>query len=419
MAAIVITALLSVAATALYFVLTRRRRVPDLQLDLERLPPIREALCWLAGVTGGAVLEGNRMRCYQDGDLLDALFEAVKQARETVHFETFVWTRGEVERAFVALLCDKARQGVRVRVLLDAIGSLRADPEQLDKLRQAGVLVRQYCQVRWWNWRRFNHRTHRKLLIVDGRLGFTFGHGIADQWRGHAEDQHHWRDIGVAVEGPAVPALQSVFVENWVEETQAVPVEASCFPVVERRGEVAAHVVSSATGDAISGVALLYTLAIACARETVYIQNPYFAPERNLVRLLARVVERGVAVHLMVPGRYTDSPFVRRAGCALYGPLLAAGVRIYEFEPTLLHQKIVVVDGVWSHVGSTNFDARALALNEEVGLGMLDEDLGRELISAFERDLQRSREIPLAAWKRRAGYKKLIDHFAYLLRDQL
>ena len=245
----------------------------------------------------------------------------------------------------------------------------------MQQLRDAGVELAEYCRPRWWNLRRFNHRTHRKLLIVDGAIGYTFGHGIADQWLGDGEDEDHWRDTAVRLEGPVAGALQSVFMENWIEETHCVPAGDGCYPRLEHKGDVAAHVVSSASEEVGSKVALLYTVAIASARKEVIIQNPYFAPDDGVCELFAKMVKRGVAVHLMVPGRKTDSPFVRIAGSHLYRTLLEAGVRVYEFEPTLPHQKIVIVDRIWSHVGSTNFDARSLALNEEVGVGILDEQI--------------------------------------------
>jgi cardiolipin synthase len=281
------------------------------------------------------------------------------------------------------------------------------------------VKLAHYCKPRWWNWRRFNHRTHRKLLVVDGRIGYTFGHGVADQWLGNGDAAETWRDTAVRIEGPVVHALQSVFAQNWVEETHRVLGTPACFPELEPRGNVPVHVVSSATGDAVSAVAMLYTMAIATARREVLIQNPYFAPSDGVVELFAMMVKRGVAVHLMVPGKHTDSPFVRRAGCNLYDALLEAGVRVYEFEPTLLHQKIVVVDELWSHVGSTNFDARSLALNEEIGVGLLDAGIAAELKQAFSRDLTRCRELELEQWRRRPVYDRVYERFAYLLHEQL
>jgi cardiolipin synthase len=306
-----------------------------------------------------------------------------------------------------------------VRVLMDSLGSMKASERELERLKRSGAKVSVYCKPRWWNIGRFNHRTHRKLLVVDGRIGYALGHGIADQWLGDATDAEHFRDTGVRLEGPVVHGLQSVFAQNWVEETRALPAADGSFPVIEPTGSISAHVVSSASGDAVSSVAMLYTLAIAAARREVLIQNPYFAPGDGVVELFAMMVRRGVAIHLMVPGKHTDSPFVRRAGCNLYAALLEAGVRLYEFEPTLLHQKIVVVDEVWSHVGSTNFDARSLALNEEVGIGILDAGIAAELKAAFNDDLRGCHELKLEQWRRRPLFDRAYERFAYLLHEQL
>jgi len=402
-----------------YLVFTHRRGTPFLNLELDRLPALEDGLATLAGLTGGAVSKSNAFRVYQNGDVYDAMESDIGAAERTIHLETFVWTAGSLERRFVELFSRKATEGVDVRLLIDAMGGWDADSKQLEAMCRAGVQLSVYCKPRWWNLRRFNHRTHRKLLIVDGHIGYTFGHGIADQWLGSAQDKDHWRDTAVRAEGPVVQALQSVFMENWIEETHCVPSGESCFPVIEAQGDTQAHVVSSASDEAMSKVALLYTVAIASARREVIIQNPYFVPDNGVCQLLAKMVERGVAVHLMVPGANTDSPFVRRAGCYLYRPLLQAGVRVYEFQPTLSHQKIVIVDGIWSHIGSTNFDSRSLALNEEVGIGILDEKIAAELRRAFEADLQRSREVTLAEWRKRPAYSHALDWLFYQVHDQL
>jgi len=408
---------ITVLLTSAYFIISKRRRVPKYELNPDELPEVGECLLKFAGLTKSAVHEGNRVEVFQNGSLFAEIANHIKAAKDTVHLETFVWDKGELERKFVELFCAKVKQGVKVRILLDAIGSMDADETQLQKLRDGGVDLRIYCKVSWWNLRRFNHRTHRKILVIDGNVGFTFGHGIADQWRGNGEDKDHWRDTGVRIEGPAVFALQSVFMENWIEETSCIPTEKSCFPTLSPQGDTSAHVVSSAAGDAVSGVGLLYSLAIASARKHIYIQNPYFAPEKSMVKLLGQMVSRGVKVHLMVPGKHTDNPFVRWAGCSLYRPLLEAGVNIYEFKPTLLHQKIVVVDGKWAHVGSTNFDARSLALNEEIGVGLLDKPVAAQLIAAFHEDLRRCDRIKLDEWRKRPWFYRVFDEFAYLLRD--
>jgi cardiolipin synthase len=415
--------LLSSAVTAmlcvLYIMVSRGRGTPYLKIDIDGLPAIHEALPMLAGLTQSSVHEGNEVRVLQNGALFPAMLEDITAAEHCVHLETFVWSAGSVEKQFVDALTAKARDGLSVCVLLDALGASEASEGELQRLRASGVTLAHYCKPRWWNWRRFNHRTHRKLLVVDGRIGYTFGHGVADQWLGSGDSKEHWRDTAVRIEGPVVHALQSVFAQNWVEETHRVLGAPACFPELEPRGDVPVHVVSSATGDAVSAVAMLYTMAIATARREVLIQNPYFAPSDGVVELFAMMVKRGVAVHLMVPGKHTDSPFVRRAGCNLYDALLEAGVRVYEFEPTLLHQKIVVVDEVWSHVGSTNFDARSLALNEEIGVGLLDAGIAAELKRAFSRDLTRCRELKLEQWRRRPVYDRVYERFAYLLHEQL
>jgi cardiolipin synthase len=402
-----------------YFLLKNRRNTPYLELDLDALPPLGEDLRTLAGLTDGAVTTGNACRVLQNGALFPAMQADIAAARCAIHLETFVWTAGAVERRFVELLSRKAREGVNVRVLIDAMGSAGGDDENLKRMAEAGVQLNMYCKPRWWNLRRFNHRTHRKLLIVDGVVGYTFGHGIADQWLGNGEDEQHWRDTAVRVEGPAVQALQSVFMENWIEESHCVPAGDGCFPELTGKGESDAHVVSSASGDAVSSVSLLYTVAIACAKREVIIQNPYFAPDDGVCQLLAMMVKRGVTVHLMLPGQHTDSPFVRRAGCRLYKQLLEGGVRLYEFKPTLIHQKIVIVDEIWSHIGSTNFDARSLSLNEEVGIGIRDANIAKELKDAFQSDLKRSKELTLEMWQRRPWYSRLYDWIAYQVHDQL
>jgi cardiolipin synthase len=408
------------AIAMLCFMLTHRRRTPYLHLQLDELQPLRDGLQALAGLTGGAVYEGNSVRVLQNGALFPAMERDIEAARHTVHLETFVWSAGEVERRFVELLCAKARQGVKVRLLIDALGGSSATSARLQQLRDAGVELAQYCRPAWWNLRRFNHRTHRKMLICDGSSAYTFGHGIADQWLGDGEDADHWRDTGVRLEGPVACALQSVFMENWIEETRCLPAGAGCYPCLERHdGGVQAHVVSSASEEVGSSVALLYTVAIASAQEEVIIQNPYFAPDDGFCELLAKMVKRGVAVHLMVPGKETDSPFVRLAGSHLYRMLLETGVRVYEFEPTLPHQKIVIVDGVWSHIGSTNFDARSLALNEEVGVGILDAQVASELKDAFNADLKRSSELHLERWRRRPLLERGSSWLAYQLHSQL
>lgn len=405
--------------TALYFILAHRRRTLELQFSPESLPDLQNGLTVVAGLTRAAVHVGNKGVIIQNGAFFDSLEADIRAARRTVHLETFVWTRGALERRFADLLCAKVREGVEVRLLIDAMGGNRADRAQLKRMRACGVKLAVYCAPRWWNLRLFNHRTHRKIFVVDGEIGYTCGHGIADQWLGNGEDRDHWRDTAVRLEGPVVHSLQAVFMENWIQETRHVPSGAGSFPRLAAKGSVDGHVVSDSVGDSLSSVAMLYSVAIACARHEVIIQNPYFAPDYGLCAFFATMIRRGVQIHLMVPGEHTDSPFVRRAGCYLYEPLLRAGVRLYEFEPTLIHQKIVIVDGIWSHVGSSNFDSRSLKLNAEVGIGLLDRDIAQQLKAAFQDDLRRSRELKIDTWCLRSPQARLFDWIAYQMHDQL
>lgn len=404
---------------AVFIVMTRARGTPYLCLKPELLPRLGDSLEMLAGLTGSTVHQGNSARVLQNGAFFAALLADIRSARQTIHFESFVWAKGVVERDFVEALSAKACEGLKVRVLLDAVGGSRGDPEHLKHMTGCGVEIDSYCKPRWFNLHRFNHRTHRKIAVIDGTIGWTFGHGVGDQWLGNGEDAEHWRDTAIRLEGPVVHALQSVFAQNWIEETHSLIDGEGVFPGLSQHGDIAAHVVSSASGDAISAVALLYTIAIASARTEVLIQNPYFAPDDGMIDLFEMMVKRGVAVHLMVPGKHTDSPFVRRAGCYLYAGLLEAGVRLYEFQPTLIHQKIVVVDECWAHVGSTNFDARSLALNEEIGVGVLDAAVSAELKQAFTEDLKQCRELKLEEWKRRPLKDRLFEWLAWQVHDQL
>ena len=420
---IVVTVILMIAAslvTAAYLVVSRKRSIPRLDIELEELPEIANALPLLAGLTGSSVHNGNAVVIYQNGDLLEALMEAIREAEHTIHLETYIWASGKLEEKFVNLLCMKAEQGLSVRVLVDALGAWRASASQIKKLRASGVKWARYHPIKWYSLRRFNNRTHRKLLIVDGNTAFIFGHGIEDVWCGQAQDKDHWRDTGIRLRGSLVCTLQAIFAQDWIEADPRLPVEEGCFvDSIEQAGSIQGHVVVSSARGGHSPVALLYMLAIACARREIIIQNPYFAPNRAVCQLLRRVASRGVAVHLMVPGKHNDSRFLRRASQHLYGSLLRAGVKLYEFDPTLLHQKIVIVDTVWSHIGSTNFDSRSLALNAEIGVGLLDQGVAGDLRRAYEDDLLRSRELTLQGWESRPWYQRLLDWTAYHLHGQV
>ena len=411
---------LAAFATALYLIISRKRWIPPPDSKLTTMGNIQTALPNIARLTGSALHHGNEATLFQNGKFLEAMLEHIADAQITVHLETFVWHKGNFEKRLVNLLSEKAQQGVTVRVLVDAVGARNASKSQMAKLRDQGVELAFYHPINRFSLRRFNNRNHRKLLIIDGTSAFIFGHGVKDVWYGKAHDSAHWRDTGVRLRGPSVASLQSVFIKDWIDAKQPVPTGEGCFTEdVGNAGPVAVHVVESTSRQGHSSVALLYMLAIASARKEVIIQNPYFATKKSVLDLLEQTVKRGVKVHLMLPGKQNDSYLLYRAGKHLYGSLLRAGVRIYEYEPNMLHQKIVIVDGVWSHIGTTNLDTRSLAINAEVGVGLLDKNIAQELRSAFQQDCQHSHELTFDKWQNRKWYQRGGDWAAYQLHGQL
>ena len=369
---------------------------------------------------GPSIVGGNRVTALQNGDeIFPAMLEAIRSAKETITFETYIYWSGKIGREFAEALAARARAGVKVHVLLDWLGSGKMDAELLEMMESAGVEVLKYHPVRWHSLDRVNNRTHRKLLVVDGRVGFTGGVGIADEWLGHAEDSLHWRDSHYRVTGPAVAQMQAAFMDNWIKTRSLVLHGAEYFPQIDTSGPHLAQVFESSSDDGSESVRLMYLLSIASARHTIRLSASYFVPDSLAIASLVAAQERGVSVEIIVPGRHIDAGMVRRASRASWGPLLEAGVRIHEFQPTMYHCKVMIVDDRWASVGSTNFDNRSFKLNDEANLNVLDPEFAAEQVRAFEGDLARSKEITLAAWRARPWKEKLSERVASLLRSQL
>jgi cardiolipin synthase A/B len=387
-------------------------RVPD-------IANLEEALPSIAAATKSQVVAGNAVEVLQDGAFFPAFLADVAAARETVHLETYVWWEGEICARVAEALAAKARQGIEVRLLVDAVGAKKMDERLVERMLAVGVQVHRYHPFSLKEIGVFNNRTHRKVAVIDGRTAHVFGHGIAREWIGKAQDAEHWRDTGVRLRGPIVSGAQAVFAENWTETTAEVLVGEKYFPQLARAGPVRAHVASSSPSGGVSTLELLFEMAIASAQEKLLIQNPYFIPDEEVVRLLARAVARGVEVRIMLPGPVTDSAVVKHAGHFYWDRLLAAGVEIYEYRKTLNHQKVLVVDGVWSFVGSTNLDDRSLDINDELSVGMLDEATARRLEAAWDRDVRDCARIEAGAWERRSLWHKAQDGLSYALNGQL
>jgi cardiolipin synthase len=374
----------------------------------------------MGSLLGPSLVPGNRVTSLLNGDeIFPAMLSAIRSAKRSITFETYIYWSGEVGRQFTDALSERARAGIKTHLLIDWVGSGKMNAAMLDQMGEAGVQIVRYRPLRWYTVDRLNNRTHRKLLIVDGRVGFTGGVGVADHWLGHAQDPDHWRDSHFRVEGPAVAQLQAAFMDNWIESRGEVLDSDDYFPALSRAGDHHAQVFRSSPGDGSASMRLMYLLAIASAARSIRIANAYFVPDSLVVDMLVKARERGVEVEIITPGPVLDAQIVRRASRANWGPLLRAGVRIYEYQPTMYHSKVMVVDDVWCSVGSTNFDDRSFRLNDEANLNVLDAAFAQEQARVFVEDRARAREVTLEEWERRPFSERVQERFARLVKSQL
>jgi cardiolipin synthase len=417
-------ALLSAAATLAAVVVARNVSTGEKHIDrrVRRLysvgePQFRRSMSMLLGPP---MEDGNHVEVLLNGDqIFPAMLEAIAGARRTITFETFIYWSGDIGRRFAEALSERARAGVKVHLLLDWVGSARMEGRQLDEMREAGVQVQRYHQPHWSHLPRLNNRTHRKLLVVDGAVGFTGGVGIADQWLGHAQDEEHWRDTHFRVQGPVVAQMQAVFMDNWIKATGEVLHGEAYFPALERRGDQPAQMFSSSLTGGSASMQLMYLMAVTAAQRSIDLSSSYFVPDSLAIDALAAAARRGVKVRILVPGSEIDTEIVRRASRARWGELLEAGVEIAEYQPTMFHCKVLVVDALLVSVGSTNFDNRSFQLNDEANLNVLHEGFARRQIEIFEDDLRRAVPITLEAWRRRPLVEKAAEHAASLIGSQL
>ncbi len=392
----------------------------DPHLNIRTDAPLGELVGSLAGLTHGAVLEGNSVAIFENGAFFDALLDEIASAQRSVHFETFLWKDGVLGRRVASALCGRAKAGLVVRVLVDGNGGKEMGEDVKRQLIDAGCKFKLFHQRRLPNLGVLNERDHRKLVVIDGQAAFVGGHCIVDSWLGEAQDGEHFRDLSVRLRGPIVHAAQSAFSENWVEETGELFVGDAAFPKLEKAGHVAVHIAWVKPEGSPPAVKILHHTAISCARKRIRVQNPYFLPEPDAMEALAQAVRRGVDVRVMMPSaEASDFPIVQHAAHRNFERLLASGVRIFEYEKTLLHQKVMTVDGIWSAIGSSNFDDRSFEINDEITLGFRDAGLARELEEIFERDCAECREVTREQWARRTLWHKGKDNAFYLLNEML
>jgi cardiolipin synthase len=412
---IALTLALAIAAVFAIILWSRtRRRTVHFDIPEGDVSTIMHSI---AALTWGSVIEGNDVRIVQDSAFFEALFEEIRQATHHVHLETFLWENGFVSDSVVEALTDCARRGIETRVLVDHRGAKTTSPTVWATLRESGVDFRVYHRARLREIGFYNNRDHRKIAVIDGRIGFTFGHGIADMWGGRND---RWRDTAARFEGPVVRELQSAFLENWTKVTRRALAGPEYFPRIEPAGTIATHVAWAAPAETSTAVQRLYYLAISAARREIILQNPYFIPDQHALRLYAEAVRRGVEVKLMLPTSGTsDFPIVQHASHYYYGALLTAGATIYEYTRAGLHQKVMIVDREWCTIGSTNFDPRSFKINDEISVAIYDRGVAEELAAAFERDVKDAEEWTLPRWESRSFGHQLQDRLSVLARRQL
>ena len=379
-----------------------------------------EFLNTVVGAAGVPFEPGNTLELLNNGDqFYPAMLAAIANAERSITIEAYIYWAGEIGLTFARALAERATAGVKVKVMLDAVGSSSIGNEILAILRHGGCHIAWYNPIRWSTLRRLNNRTHRKSLIIDGRLAFTGGAGIADHWAGEAQDENHWRDLQVRIEGPAVRSLQTGFAQNWLECTSELVTGADFYPPLVRAGPLAVQVIMSSPEAGASAVRVIYTLAISSARRSIEIANPYFVPGHVAIDLFRDAVARGVRVRVMVAGTRSDAVAARLNSVRLYGALLEAGVEILEYSRTMMHHKTMVVDGLWATVGTANFDNRSFSHNEESNICVCDVSVARELNRMFDRDTAACERVDLAAWRSRPLRAKFLQAVASFVQDQV
>ncbi|WP_275096833.1 phospholipase D-like domain-containing protein [Sedimenticola hydrogenitrophicus] len=365
---------------------------------------------------GPAIVRGNQVTALQNGnEIFPAMLQAIRSAQTSITFETFIYWSGEIGEEFSQALSERARAGVPVSVIIDWVGSTRMEQSLLDSMQAAGVKLHRYRPLRWYNLGRMNNRTHRKLLVVDGRIGFTGGVGIADQWTGDGSDPEHWRDTHYRVEGPVVAEFQAAFNDNWIKTTGQVLNGPSYFPRLQKEGDMDAHVFVASPSGGSESMHLMYLLAIAAAETTIDLAASYFVPDRLLIKALIAARGRDVRVRILLPGPHTDSLTSK----ADWGELLHAGAEIHLYQPTMLHTKLLVIDAEFVSVGSTNFDMRSIRLNDEASLNVYSSDFATRMTAVFEADLLAAESYSLARWESRPLREKLSEKILLPIKSQL
>ena len=380
-------------------------------------PQFRRAI---GSLLGPPLVGGNRVPELLNGDqIFPAMLAAIRGAQTSITFETYIYWSGDIGREFADALAERAKAGVKVHVLLDWLGSAKIDESFLEEMRAAGVQIKKFHKPNWYNLSRLNNRTHRKLLVLDGKTGFTGGVGIAPKWTGNGQDADHWRDSHFRVEGPVVAQMQAVFMENWLKVSGQVMHGEAYFPVLQRVGGTDAQVFSSSPSGGSESMQLMYQLSITAAKDAIDLSSAYFVPDELTSKAMTDALARGVKIRIITPGEIIDTDVVRAASRGSWGPLLKAGAKIYEYQPSMYHCKVMIIDNLLVSVGSTNFDNRSFRLNDEANLNVYDIAFAEKQTAIFEEDLKRAHQVTYETWADRPFKEKLMERLALLLESQL
>jgi cardiolipin synthase len=411
-AALVILVLAGLFAPGLrYSLATPPAGAIDSQLFLNELEPL----------TSSKITRSNQIDVLENGETFYAAeLDAMKQARHSIDIEAYIFHKGKLAAQVVDVLTDRARAGVKVNLVLDSVGSLSTRKRFFKPLKDAGGHVQWYHRLRLHNWFISNNRTHREITIVDGTVAFLGGAGYADWWRYAAKNEPRWRDTMVKVEGEAVRAIQGTFVENWLEASGEIIDGPEYFPPLTGSPDGATALVVSSTPSSggSTRARILFQTLLAAAHRSIFITTPYFLPDRSMSQELVRAKKRGVIVRILVPGGHADHALTRSSGRSAYGDLLKAGAEIYEYQPSMIHAKIAIVDAAWSVLGSTNFDNRSFGINDEINLAVLNPAVARRLTADFEDDVSHAHRVTLDAWQRRGAVERLAEELGWVFERQ-
>jgi len=415
-AVVVLVILVIVLGLVLWSV--RTHKDPDLHIECD--VGIHTLMPSLAGLTLGTSVPGNSVEILENGKFWDVLEERIGMAKKSIHYETFLWKEGKLGRRMAKAFAERAKEGVQVRIMLDANGSGGIGKSEVATMEKAGVDVHFFHRKVLRNIGVLNDRTHRKMLIIDGREAFVGGHCVVDEWLGDAEDHEHYGDVSVRLRGPIVHSLQGCFSENWAGSMGELFAGPDVFPPLKPAGEIEMHLAYAKPENSAPAVKILHHTAICLAKKRIWIQNPYFIPEPDAIDAFGEAVKRGVDVRVLMPSTSgSDNPMVQHAGHRNFEKLMRAGVKLFEYPHTLLHQKVMTIDGVYCVVGSCNFDDRSFETNDEVTVGILDPDTVKKLDAIFEKYVPRAEEIDVEKWARRSIWHKIKDHAAYSINELL